>query len=400
MENIIRTSRRLIEATDTKFHRYLYHLIRWNEARLIMIKGARGVGKTTLMLQHIKETFGVSEKAIYASCDNIWFTDNKLLDLVEYHYTHGGTHLFLDEIHRYPGNWNIELKNIYDSYPGYNVVFTGSSIIHLDVAIADLSRRCTSYHLFGLSFREYLLFEEIENIYPLTLQEVFDSSHKSEYFIANLLNHNVLSLFNDYLKKGYYPFYKESTGLYYDKIEHILDATLLRDLPAAENIEFETLDKIRRLLYILATDKPFTLNVASLSQKVGLSRNMIIRMFDLLDRGSIIRCIYKSGRSPKSLVKPFKILFDNTDLMAALGAENDIGSIRETYVASMLAQNQKITEPLEGDFLINDKYTIEVGGKGKKYKQIADLPDSYLVVDDEEVGFGNRLPLWILGFLY
>lgn len=400
MENLIKTSQRLVNMVQMNTFRYLYDKINWND-RLIMIKGARGVGKTTMLQQHIKAEFGPAGKALYASCDNLWFSDNKIVNLVAYHYDHGGTHLYLDEIHRYNGNWQQELKNIYDSYPDYHVAFTGSSMIHLDSAIADLSRRCLPYQLYGLSFREYLKFEGIADLKPLALQEILDSTRKVEWEIINQFPEKVLVLFKKYLGKSYYPFYEsDHTEEYYGRIERLIDTSINRDIPSIENIEYETLHKISRLLYVMSTDVPFTLNIQSLSQKIQVSRNLIIKMFDLLEKGGIIRCIHSGWQSPKSVAKPEKVLFSNTDIMAALSSTNDVGTVRETFMASMLAPAHKIYEPPTGDFLVDEKYVLEVGGKTKTFKQIADLPDSYIVVDETETGIGNKIPLWLFGFLY
>ncbi|MDE6445120.1 MAG: AAA family ATPase [Muribaculaceae bacterium] len=400
MENIIKTSRRLVSSVQTKTKRYLFNKINWSD-RLIMIKGSRGVGKTTLFLQYIKEKFGATGPALYVSCDNLWFTDNKIIDLADYHYEHGGTHLFLDEIHRYQGNWQQELKNIYDAYPDYHVAFTGSSMIHLDAAVADLSRRCLPYQLYGMSFREFLNFNGYENLPELSLDQVLDSEHKAEWDIICNLNEKILVLFERYIGKGYYPFFeKDKVEEYYGRIERIIDTTITQDIPAIEKVEFDTLHKLGKLLYVLSTDVPFTLNVQSLSSKIQVSRATIVRMFDLLDKGGILRNIHSSWMSPKSVAKPEKILFNNTDIMAALSSMNEIGTVRETFVASMLSQAHKIYEPPTGDFLVDEKYILEVGGKRKNYKQIADLSDSYIVAGDVESGTGNKIPMWLFGFLY
>lgn len=399
MDNLFKTSRRLIDAVETAHHRYLYGQISWDD-RLLMIKGARGVGKTTMLLQRLKETMGATGTGLYVSCDNLWFAENKITDLAEYHYTHGGTHLYIDEIHLYNGNWQRELKVIYDSYPGYHVAFTGSSIMHLDSAMADLSRRCLPYRLYGLSFREYLEFEGIADIPPVSLNEILTDNHRREQEIINALPEKVLVCFERYFGRGYYPFYKEGKGEYYGRIERLLDTSIHRDIPSIEPIEYETLHKLRQLLYVMAMEVPFTLNVQSLSQKIQVSRNTIVRMFDLLDKGAVVRCVYSGWRSPKSVAKPGKVLFDNVDIMSAISSSNDVGTIRETFVASMLAPIAQITEPPAGDFLVNEKYLFEVGGKAKTYKQIADKPDSYIIAADEEAAVGNRLPLWLLGFLY
>lgn len=402
MENLIRTSQRLVSQIDTSIHRYLYDRINW-DSRQVMIKGARGVGKTTMLLQRIKERFGVSEKALYASCDNIWFTDNTLLDLVQWHESQGGTHIFLDEIHLYEGNWQRELKNIYDSYPNYHVVFTGSSIIHLDAALSDLSRRCLPYRLYGLSFREWLKFKDIAHMDSIELEEILSGHSEIAWRIIGALgDKKILPLFSEYLGKGYYPYFKDDSdrGDYYGRVERSVDTTIMRDIPAAERIEYETLYKMKKLLYIMSTEVPFSLNVQSLSQKIQVSRNTVIRMFELLDKGAVLRSLHSGWRSPKSVAKPEKVLFDNTDIMAALSNLNEIGTVRETFVASMLSPAHKLYEPQVGDLLVDEKYLFEIGGKNKRYKQIADLPDSYVIVDDIETGLGNKIPMWLLGFLY
>lgn len=402
MENLIRTSQRLVNLIDTSTHRYLFNHISW-DSRQVMIKGARGVGKTTMLLQRIKEQFGLSEKALYASCDNMWFTDNRIIDLVEWHEAHGGTHLFLDEIHLYEGNWHRELKNIYDSFPNYHVVFTGSSIIHLDAALADLSRRCIPYRLYGLSFREWLKFMNIADIGAIPLEELLTRHGQLAWSIINRIGNNkILPLFNQYLGKGYYPYFKTDSKLgdYYGRVERSVDTTIMRDLPAAERIEYETLYKLRKLLYIISSEVPFSLNVQALSQKIQVARNTVVRMFGLLDKGAVLRSIHSGWHSPKSIAKPEKVLFDNTDIMAALSNMNEIGTVRETFVASMLAPNHKLAEPPAGDLMVDERLLFEIGGKNKNFSQIADIPDSYVIADDIETGLGNKIPLWLMGFLY
>lgn len=220
--------------------------------------------------------------------------------------------------------------------------------------------------------------------------------------MGKLGERKVLPLFSQYLGKGYYPYFKTdiNEGDYYGRVERSVDATIMRDLPAAEKLEYETLNKLRKLLYIMSTEVPFSLNVQSLSQKIQVSRNTVVRMFDLLDKGAVLRNLHSGWRSPKSVAKPEKIVFDNTDIMAALSNLNEIGTVRETFVASMLAPGHKLNEPQVGDLLVDEKYLFEIGGKNKQYKQIADLPDSFVIVDDTETGFGNKIPMWLFGFLY
>lgn len=252
-----------------------------------------------------------------------------------------------------------------------------------------------------MSFREYLAFEGIADIKPLSLGEILDSTHKAEWGIIDSLPEKVLVLFGRYVGKAYFPFYTpDNIQEYYGRIERLLDTTINRDIPDLENVEYETLHKLSRLLYVMSTETPFTLNVQSLSKKIEVSRNTIIKMFELLDKGAIVRCLYSGWKSPKSVAKPGKVLFNNTDILAALSSMNEIGTVRETFVASMLAPKHKLTEPPAGDFLVDEKYLLEVGGKSKSFKQIANIPDSFVVADDEETGFGNRIPMWLFGFLY
>ncbi|MDE6818253.1 MAG: AAA family ATPase, partial [Muribaculaceae bacterium] len=263
------------------------------------------------------------------------------------------------------------------------------------------SRRCLPYHLYGLSFREFLKFERLADIEQLSLTEILDPTHKAEWNIIGQLPDKVLNLFSRYLSKSYYPFYQgNSPDEYYGRIQRLVDVSINQDIPSVQNIEYETLHKLSRLLYILSTDVPFKLNVQSLSQKIQVSRNSIIKMFELLDKGGILRCIHSGWQSPKSVAKPEKILFNNTDIMGALSSQNDIGTIRETFIASMLSESHTIYEPPAGDFLVDEKITLEVGGSNKSFKQVADIPDSYVVADDMETGLGNKIPLWLFGFLY
>ena len=398
MDTIFETSNRLTESVQTDSYRYLYDKINWNH-RLIMLKGARGVGKTTMILQHIKNTFGTSDSALYASLDQLWFASHSISELADYHYKHGGTHLFLDEIHLYQGNWQREVKVIHDSYPGYHVVFTGSSLLQLDSSLADLSRRCVDYTLTGLSFREYLEFEGLGKFESFSLEEIL-SNHRQ---ISSEINSRIkaLPLFERYSGFGYYPFYRNFDKVTYAmQIQKVIDTIISYDIPAVENVEYETLHKIRRLLMILSESTPFTLEVSALSRQTGVSRSQLLKLVGLLSKGCVLRQLHHKGIAPKEVVKPAKLLFDNTDIMVALAINPNAGTRRETFAASMLSQAHKLTMPKDGDLEADSKYLFEVGGKKKGFGQIADIPGSYVLADDIESGFGNKLPLWILGFLY
>lgn len=423
MEALFLAYSRRLEEIDCKYQRYLYSQIEWNE-RLIGIKGARGVGKTTMLLQHIKLTFPDWSKAFYVSLDHIWFSTHTLLELTEYLYTHGVTHIFLDEVHRYT-NWIKEIKNIYDSYPSLHIVFTGSSLLELNGAEADLSRRLRSYHLEGLSFREYLAINGIVTFEPLSLNDILTRHQQIATEIAGKLK--VLPHFERYIQQGYYPFFLEasSTVSYYERIQSIVTTIIENDIPAVESIEFETLQKAKRLLVLLAQMKPFTPNISSLCSALDTTRNQLIRLLALLHRAALLRLLYADRKDLKSLGKPEKILFNNPNIMQALVQPADTGTVRESLFAAMLAQSHSIQYPKQGDLSIEGKFIFElkeqrvesrrmsnypesrqkstecqVGGKGKGFSQIKDIPDSYVIADEIEIGYGNKIPLWMFGLLY
>ena len=397
MQTIFQTYHRLIERSNYPFRRYLYNAINWQE-RLIGIKGARGVGKTTLLLQYIHDSIPDRKKALYVSLDQLWFSEHSIIELAEYHYTHGGTHLFLDEVHRYPG-WIQELKNIYDNYPDLYVVFTGSSLLELDSSVADLSRRSRMYEMKGLSFREFLEFEDAANIQPMPLAEILNNHEQ----IASSLTarFKILPLFETYLSCGYYPFYKETDAEgFRERLERIVITILENDIPAIEKVEYETIIKTKRLMVILAEMVPFTLNVTTLCSTLGMSRNQLMRLLSLLERSALIRQLFTEAKGLKQLVKPEKILFENPNLMYALTPQAETGTLRETFFASMLNRNHLLQAPKEGDFLVDGTILFEIGGKGKGFKQIRNIENSYVAADGIEIGFANKVPLWMFGLLY
>ncbi|MDE5790448.1 MAG: AAA family ATPase [Muribaculaceae bacterium] len=396
MERIYEISQRLIQTTNFPHRRYLYDKIAWSDP-FIMLKGARGVGKTTIMLQRCKERPTTS---LYASLDQLWFNDHSIIDLAEYHYKHGGTDLFLDEVHRYPrSNWEQELKNIFDSYPGLNVVFTGSSLLHLNSKSADLSRRVAEYELRGLSFREYLNFSGENEFESFNLNEILTNHTEIAPLVATKVK--VIAEFEKYLEKGYYPFFLHTSELSYSqRVERLVRAVIDVDIPAIAKIEYETQLKLKKLLVSLAEHVPYVPNITSLSRDIAVSRNQLMKFFSLLNDGAILRSLSDPTSQPKAAAKPEKILFDNPSVLHALGVRNKIGTVRESFAASMLSMHGKLYAPKYGDFLLDHSLLFEVGGKGKGFAQIADRPDSFVLADNLEYGNGNKIPLWLLGFLY
>lgn len=397
MDILIRTYKRRLAEVSTDIHRFLFSEIDWDQP-LIGIKGQRGVGKTTLMMQRIKATDPTGEKSFYVSLDNIWFADHSLIDLAEAVLDRGITHLYLDEVHRLIG-WEQQVKNLYDSYPELHIVFTSSSLLVVDHSIGDLSRRVSMHTLPGLSFREFLMFEGLEVQNRLDLSDVLYSHEKIAASVSSVVD--VLPLFRKYMEKGYYPFYKSmKTDDYYNRLEQTVTTVIESDIPAVEKkIDYETLIKAKRLVSIISASLPYMPNMSTLAGVMGTNRSQLIKLFDLLDRAGIIRQLFTAAGGPRSLAKPQKILLDNSSLMYALDSPL-IGAARESTFASFLGVGHHVGFAKDGDFIVDGRYLFEVGGKGKGFAQIRNIPDSFVAADDIEFGFGNKIPLWLFGFLY
>jgi predicted AAA+ superfamily ATPase len=376
--------------------RELYHQISW-DARLVGIKGARGVGKTTMMLQRIKLAFEDTSKALYVTLDDVWFAGHTLLDLAQLAREDGITHLFIDEVHRLPG-WQRQIKNIYDFYPEMHVVFTGSSLLELDQSVADLSRRCLMYSLPGLSFREYLGFQGIERS-KVDLSDIL--YHHDSVAPDCAKDIDVLAHFRKYLRHGFYPFYTtESEANYLVRVRNMIASVIDYDIPAVEKVEYATLLKAKQLLTVMASQTPSPLNAVATARMMEITPNQLVKILSLLERSQILRLLYyKAERNPRSMAKPQKVLLDNPSLLYALGYA-DLGKIRESFLASMMAHDHEVAYPKDGDLMVDGRYLFEVGGAGKGFQQIKDLPDSFVAADDVAFGFGNKIPLWLFGFLY
>lgn len=384
-----------MDDTALDFTRYIYHEINWDN-RLILLKGPKGVGKTTMLLQHIKRTFDDTSKAFYASVDASWFTTHTIVDLAEFLVSHGVTHLFLDEVHKYIG-WDRQIKEIYDAFPKLHIMITGSSMLQLSETEADLSRRCRMYTMQGLSFREFLEFEHIAKLSVFSFEDILSNHPTIAAHITNQLP--IQKYFEQYLNHGYYPFYKEEGDGFAARMEEEVDWIINVEIPAVEKVSYELVYKTKILLGILAEQNPYTLNVSDLAAKLGASRDSVYKMLDLLQKAGLIRRLYQKATGMKKLQKPEKILFDNTNLMYALSSNTDTGTMRETFTANMFCQH-KLAMPQKGDLMIDGKYIFEVGGRSKDYGQIANIPESFVIADGIDVGFGNKIPMWLFGFLY
>lgn len=397
IQPLLNTYHRKLAATDLEFKRYLHNVINW-DVKLLGIKGARGVGKTTMLLQHIKETFDNIDDAFYVSLDNLWFQNHNAEELVEFLYTHGVTHLFLDEVHKFR-NWTTFIKNLYDNYPDLNIVYTGSAMLAIDNSKSDLSRRQSLYTLHGLSFREYLEYENIINLPPLSLEDLL-TTH-TRYAMDTVARIKVLKYFENYLECGYYPYYKETGKDYLMRIGEVAQLVIDSDIPAVEEaITYVTRQKIKKLLMVVAENVPLEPNINKLSASLESSRDQTLKMLYWLDRAALLNLLTDKAKDYKHLTGPNKIYLDNTNLMSALGNGVSKGTQRETFFANQVGSVAALLMPKQGDFLADEKYLFEVGGTQKTFNQIADLPNSYLAIDGIEVGNGKRIPLWLFGCLY
>lgn len=389
MERLYEQFRRLIERTDTTFVRYLHDQVIWDN-RLTAIVGARGVGKTTLLLQHIK-LYNDLRDTIYINADDIYFSENKLFDFASTFYKNGGKHLYIDEVHKY-SSWSKELKMMYDYFPDMQVIFTGSSILDIYRGSDDLSRRALTYHLEGMSFREYL------NI-SLELQL---PAYSLEDIIANKVQipdiEHPLPLFKDYLERGYYPFYKEPD--YFERLRNVIGLTLETDIPTFANMNISTARKLKQLLFIISQSAPFKPNLSKIGEMLDVHRNQVTDFLFYLEKAGIIAQLRNATKGIRLLGKIEKIYLGNTNLIYAIGEGNpDIGNIRETIFFNQMKVRNTILASDKSDFSIAD-YTFEVGGKNKTRKQISDIQNAYVVKDDIEFGYMGTIPLWAFGFNY
>lgn len=385
-----------LSGVSVRFVRYLYNNINW-ESRLIGIKGERGVGKSTLLLQRIKLAHQKTDSVFYVSLDNIWFQSYPLTELVEWLYPRGVRYLFLDEVHKLP-NWSIIIKNLYDIYSDLNIVYTGSSMLEIDNSVADLSRRQTIYTLHGMSFREYLAISKILDYPALSLSSLLES-HQA---IAMDLNAKipVLKHFDDYLQIGYYPFHIEAGRDYLLRLGETARLVIETDVPAVENLSYATLQKAKQLLAVVSGNVPLVPNISKLAAQLETTRDQCLKLLYLLDRAGLLLLLTKDLKDYKHLVNPEKIYLGNTNLMYALGSNVNEGNLRETFFINQLSVTTPLKASRQGDFVTSDGTLFEVGGRHKTFDQIKDLPTSYLVIDDIEIGSRNRIPLWLFGLLY
>ena len=388
----------LISQVSTRLVRETMNTIDW-EKPLVAIRGSRGVGKTTLIRQYIKQKYGSNPgKALYCVLDSMYFTNHTLLDLADHFHLMGGKHLFLDEVHRYP-TWSREIKEITDLYPDMKITFTGSSLIQILNADADLSRRVLSYSMQGLSFREYLQFYKDIRFPIASLSEIL-TRHDDICNEVNRLCHPQ-PLFEEYLKVGYFPFYDGNEEQYYSRIENVIDFVVELELTQFCGVEPANTRKVKALIQYLADSVPFELNIAKLSARLELNKHTVLGYINSLGRAELLHLLYSDSKTITRLQKPDKIFLHDPNLFYALGYGEKIGTIRECFLVNQLSVNHIVEYGKnQGDFVVDGEITIEVGGRDKSFDQVAGIPNSYIMADQMAFPIGKKLPLWMAGLVY
>lgn len=397
MNELFEYSDNQIEQIPVDFVRYLYNSVHWN-SRLIGIKGGRGTGKTTLLLQYLRESGLHAPEAVYLSLDDLYFTTHTVTDTVAAIYKRGGKVVVLDEVHKYAG-WAREVKNLYDRYSDLQIIFTGSSIIDIAKEEADLSRRAVLYELHGLSYREYLHLAHDIRFDSIPLQGMLNNGR--ELRSAFPKEFRPLKYFKAYLEHGYYPFFTEDPDTYAKRLQQVVRMTVEFDMAELKGFDVRNAGKLLQLLGIAAQSVPFKPNISKLADKTGIHRNSLVNYLHYLQRARLIHLLYPAGKSTSTLQKPEKLFLNNPNLATVLSsAKPNTGNLRETFMISQLRVKHRVHHPTSGDLLVDEKYTLEVGGPSKTGKQIAGIESAFLVADDLELPTAGQIPLWLFGFLY
>lgn len=398
METLFKKHRALLSQVRMDIIRDTFNVIDWQKP-LVAIRGSRGVGKTTLMRQYIRTRYGIDAgEALYCAMDSIYFSTHSLLDLCERFTMMGGRHLFLDEVHKYP-SWSREIKEINDLYPNLRITFTGSSLLQILNAEADLSRRVLSYSMRGLSFREYLQFYYGIKLQARTLPEILANAGA----ICDEVNAVCApqKMFEQYLRVGFYPFYDGDESEYYSRLENVVNFIIDQELVEFCNIETAYTRKLKAMLMYLAANSPFEVNIAKLATYLELNKATVLSYLSSMARAELISLLYSDNKSVTKMQKPDKIYINNPNLQCMLSGDVKIGTLRECFAVNQLSAKHTVEYgKAQGDFRVDGKYTFEVGGADKKFTQIAGVADSFILADGIAFPIGNKLPLWLVGFTY
>ena len=398
METLYKKHRILVSQVSMAIVRQQMDVINW-EKQLVSIRGSRGVGKTTLMRQYIRRTYGVNAgEALYCVMDSMYFTNHTLLEVAERFHLMGGKHLFLDEVHKYP-MWSKEIKEIIDLWPDLKITFTGSSLLQILNADADLSRRVLNYDMTGLSFREFLRFYKGIELPAYTLDEILNDADSICQKVCEICQPQ--ALFEEYLRVGYYPFYDGDEQEYYSRIENVVSFIIDQEMTQFCGVDPAYTRKLKAMLMFLANNVPYDVNIAKLSSYLEINKTTVLGYLASMQKAELLTLLYTDNKSVSKMQKPDKIYLHNPNMFYALSSKEIVGTVRECFVVSQLSANHTVEYgKAQGDFRIDGKITIEVGGKDKSFDQIAGIPDSYILADSMEFPIGKKLPLWLVGFLY
>ena len=398
LSSIIQLEKRILKTLESTYKRYFFDRVDF-DSQMIAIVGSRGVGKTTFLLQYLKKLKSEypSQQSLYFSCDSPRHVDIKLFDLAEAFCQTGGKYLLIDEIHKYE-NFALDLKAIYDFYPELKVCFTGSCATSIYNSQADLSRRAVLYHMNGLSFREYLELSLDMKLPRYSLEEICKDSVE---IVDDLLTRFLpLEHFDTYLKYGYYPFYFSDRNNYHKQLTAVVNLTIDVDLVMLGHIKPSFANKLKKLLNIICYSKPFELNVSKVAGNIEVSRNTIYAYLEYLTKGDLLTVVADNKKGLSALSKPEKLYLNNTNLSYALCDAPERGTIREAFFANQLQEQHLVTTTKQGDFIVDDTWSFEIGGLGKGFRQIKDMKDAYVVQDTESTEHPHKIPLWLFGFLY
>ncbi len=390
---------RIVNLKIRSHKRYLYDEVNWS-LNALCFYGARGTGKTTLMIQHYQEQYASVEKALYITADHVHVLSHGLYEVADTYFKSGGQALYIDEIHKYP-DWSVELKNILDVYSDKQIIISGSSTLDLRKSKGDLSRRIVYYELMGLSFREFLHLEKQIHLPAVTLKSLLKNHVKLASDIKNKCS--ILKEFSEYLTYGYYPFFLEGKKEYIERLQNVIEKVIFEDIVFSFNLSQPKIPVLKKLLWIIANSEPFVPNMERISKDLGISREYVYHYIEYLEKAGLIINLRKAGQGFNPMRKPAKIFLQNTGLIQALSEksiEQNKGSARECFIVNQLSCKHQVTIPSQGDFLVDDQYILEAGGRNKDKKQIESLANAWLVLDDIEIGYQQTIPLYLLGMLY
>ncbi|MFW6307070.1 MAG: ATP-binding protein [Campylobacterales bacterium] len=395
IQQLQQLSSQILSQKTPEYRRFLFDKIDFDE-RLIGVLGSRGVGKTTLLLQYL-HTIYKDKSTLYIMADHPLVVELGLFAIADEFQKKGGEVLIIDEIHKIK-NFEIDLKLIFDSFFSLSVVFTGSSAVAIDNAKADLSRRAIIHRLPVLSFREFLEFETQKSFEPIPL----DSILKNHTLLATdiLSKTKPLAHFEKYLAKGAYPFYKTSKSSYIQKLLSASMQILETDLPMIYSIDHDKINSLKKMMIMLCQSEPYDINISKLCGAVGLNQRTLYKYIGILQASGLIRVLGAKSSGVSIISKPEKLYLDNTNLFSIFCENPKKGTLRETFFASSVAYSHKINYPKSGDFILDEKYVFEIGGRDKNFKQLKGIKDSYVVADDIEIGVDDKIPLWLFGFMY